>query len=151
MKSVLLAAALLPLSFIPAQAGEWQHAAASMGQFEGRIQMEDGAYGVDYGCSHISSSVGFFAEGAHVAKGLGSLHVDGEEVYSGPTTYNSKLDRTMIEASGREEYGPESKAGINKVLNALGSGMEAVWTTPDGTSFTVPLTGSAKIKSCVIR
>lgn len=135
----------------PALAGEWQHAAAPMGQFEGGISMEEGAYGITYGCAGSYGNLTFFAEGVHVAAGEGVVRIDGREVSRGGVDYNSLPDLTRYNLNAQYSYGPASWPRYNDLITALSGGTEAVWETPSGAVFTIPLTGSADIRSCLMR
>lgn len=148
---------LIPLTaMLLASAGmtsaqEWSHAAPGLGQYEGLLETEDGAMGINYACADSYSQVGFKANGVHVAAGVSTITVDGEQVATGNTTYNSKWDATSFTTRVEAEWGPKLKNEHNKLVQALAEGAEAVWTTPSGKSFTFTLKGSSDIVSCLLQ
>lgn len=135
----------------PALTQEWQHAAAPMGQFEGGITMEEGSYGISYGCADFYGNLTFFAEGVHVAAGEGVILVDGREVARGNVSYNSLPDLTRFNLNVQSSYGQASWSRYNDLITAVAGGSEVVWETPSGAAFTIPLTGSAGIRSCLMQ
>ena len=145
------AAALITALAGTAFAQEWSHAAPGMGQFEGLLETEDGAMGINYACAESYSQVGFKANGVHVAAGVSTISVDGEQVAAGNTTYNSKWDATSFTNRTEAEWGPKLKDAHNKLVQALAERSEAVWTTPSGESFTFSLKGSSNIVACLLQ
>ena len=130
---------------------EWRHAAAPMGQFEGGISLEGDAHGITYGCADSYGTLDFFAKGIHVSAGESVIRIDGQEVARGNTQYNSRPDLTRFSLNVQRSYGPGGWTQYNAAINALASGTEAVWETPSGAVFAIPLTGSAGIRSCLMR
>jgi hypothetical protein len=145
-RTCLLAA--LTLAAQSAAAAEWTHVPLMLGQFEGHYSTDESS--IFYSCSGLSSSVSFSANGLHVAKGDSSIKVDGKEVLSGNTVYNSTRDITSIGERVEQQYGDRLKNEYNTIINALASGNEAVWTTPNGETFTFDLTGSSDIRNCLV-
>lgn len=129
----------------------WDHAAAPMGQFEGRISLGEGAYGIYYGCSGSFGSLTFFAEGVHVGAGESVIRVDGREVARGNTQYNSIPDNTRFSVDVQHSFGPAGWTRYNDLISAIAAGSEAVWETPIGEEFVFPLSGSARIQSCLMQ
>lgn len=133
-----------------ATAEGWTHASPGLSQFEGTFDASGGNYGMNYACSPSYSQIGFRAQGLHIAAGESKISVDGVELVSGNTTYNSKWDATSFTNQVEAEWGARLKEAHNNLINALARGTEAIWTTPSGDSFTIDLTGSSGIKNCVI-
>ncbi len=148
---LLHATALLMALAGMASAQEWSHAAPGMDQFEGLLETEDGSSGINYACSTNYSQVGFQAKGVHVAAGVSTVSVDGEPVAAGNTTYNSKWDATSFTNRSEAEWGPQLKESHNKLVQAIASGSELIWTTPSGESFTFSLKGSSNIVACLLK
>lgn len=148
IKTVIFASALLAASGAMAQ--DWTHAAAAMGQFEGGVRSADDTHGIDYSCNPNMSQIGFFADGVHVAAGESTISVDGTELVSGNTTYNSSWDATSFTNRVEARWGDKLIDEHNALVDALASGYEASWTTPSGETYTFDLTGSADIKSCLV-
>jgi hypothetical protein len=57
--------------------------------------------------------------------------------------YSSTPDLTRYNVDVQRSYGPGGWARYNDLITALAGGTEAVWETPTGAAFIVPLTGSA--------
>lgn len=148
LAALAMTAALLAA---PALAEEWRHASAPMGQYEGGVSVDGDAHGISYGCSGISGSLTFYATGVHVAAGESVIRVDGREVARGNTQYNSTPNLTRFALDVQHSYGPGGWTRYNGAINALASGTEAVWETPTGETFRFPLSGSAKVRSCLMK
>lgn len=147
IRPTLLALALMSA---PAAAQDWMHTSAPMGQYEGGVRVDDGAYGVSYACGPGYSNVSLFADGVHVVAGESRVLVDGEEIASGNTVYNSARDTTAFTSEVKTNYGDAQKAAYNAVISAIASGQELTWVTPTDAEFVIPLTGSASIRNCVM-
>lgn len=141
----------MALSAKSAPADDWIHSAASMGQFEGTWSDDVAGVAISYGCSGLSSSVNFMADGLHVAAGKSLIEIDGEQVFEGNTTYNSLRDKTGVSSRVEARWGERQKSAHNAIINGLASGSEAVWTTPSGDVFQIDLTGSSEIRNCVMQ
>lgn len=141
-------------SFTAAAAAEtapsWHFAAAGMGQYEGGVTLEDGSAGITYSCSGLGAHLTFWAKGMHIAPGKTQITVDGKEIaLARPQAgYLSLNDQTTQSLDVAADYGKQMKGEINAVISALAKGKEAVWTTPNGDSFTFPLAGSSNITHC---
>lgn len=132
-----------------ASAEGWIHNALAMGQFEGGLTTEDGA-GLMYSCSPLSSSISLSADGMHIAAGKSTLEVDGEQVLETNTVYNSSWDKTEVSSRVEAEWGDVQKDKHNAIIKALASGSVATWKTPNGDSFVFDLSGSSKVRSCIM-
>lgn len=143
--------AALSLSAFPVSASEWTHNALMLGQFEGSLKNETEGSFLYYSCSGMSSTVSFSVSGLHVAAGKSVVEVDGIQVFEGNTVYNSSRDVTSISNRVQADWGQVQKDNHNKIINALASGAEAVWKTPNGGSFTFNLKGSSDIRNCKVK
>ena len=119
-----------------------------LGQFEGSLFNEAEGSFVHYSCSGLSSTVSFSVDGLHVDSGKSVIEVDGTQVFEGNTVYDSAWNRTSVSSRAEPKWGAVQKKEHNKIINALASGAEAVWTTPNGEAFTFDLTGSSDIRNC---
>lgn len=135
----------------PAISQEWEHAAAPMGQFEGRISLDGDAFGAYYGCADSFGNFTFFAKGVHVGAGESIIRIDGREVARGNTQYNSVPDDTRFSLDVQRSFGLNGWTRYNDLISAIAAGSEAVWETPTGEEFIFPLSGSAQIRSCLMR
>lgn len=148
MKLIAIAA-LLFATAAPALADKWEHASAPMGQYEGGLSMDNASYGINYHCSGMGTTISLYAEGLHVAKGESTLMVGDKNIIDDvDTTFSSRSGYTNINYNVKPDYGVLARTEMNKAIAALRSGMEAVWTTPSGKVFTLPLKNSAQIKVC---
>lgn len=147
MKHLALLAifALVPLT---AHANQWDHAAAHMGQFEGRY--EDDKVSVYYGCSGIGSSVTISVKGNRAGNGKGAIAVDGVKFVDLPLTYDGQQNDTWVEYDvmhGDHKPTKSDKAAYNKFIMAVATGKTMTVTFGDG-PVNVPLTNSGDIKAC---
>lgn len=132
-------------------ASDWTHAALMLGQFEGSLSNQAEGTFVHYSCSGISSTVSFSVDGLHIDSGKSVIEVDGTQVFEGNTIYNSAWNKTSVSSRAEAEWGAVQKKKHNKIINALASGNEAVWTSPNGEVFTFDLTGSSDIRNCMVK
>jgi hypothetical protein len=147
----LIALTVTALIATPAAAEGWSHTSAPMGQKEGKIVLSseaDGEYGITYSCTAAQSEVSFFVKSMQIAEGKSEIRVDGAEVASGNTEYNSAWDETSFSSEVMAEYGAPQKAVHNDLIEALAGGQSVIWVTPNGASYEITLTGSADIRRC---
>lgn len=147
----LIAVTAAALIATPAFAEEWSHVSAPMGQKEGGIRLSseaDGDYGINYSCAFSYSKVSFSVKSMQVAEGESEIRVDGDEVITGNTSYDSAWNETTFLSAVETEYGDAQKARHNALIEALASGRTVSWVTPNGASYDIPLTGSSNIRRC---
>ena len=158
----------------------WTHYTTSVDQFE-RVHRFQGFYWtgtedyeVEYSCMpSISSSISFKVKSdslefnteesieklrntiltgdRHIDSGENILTVDGIELVTDFMKYHSGIFEETTFSTGHLSYYEEHKKESNALVNALAGGAEAIWTTPSGDSFTFDLTGSAKIRNCLLK
>lgn len=142
LRSATLIAALLPsVSFAQA----WSHAAAPMGQFEGGIEMGNGA-SVGYSCAGFYSTLYAAVPGSHLE--MVTLVVDGRDIARlelEPDGMNSGFEWKVNDDSGRPHI-----VSFNQTLFSLAEGSELVLKTDANEILQrIPLKGSSNIKACV--
>ncbi|WP_417249276.1 hypothetical protein [Celeribacter sp.] len=143
--------AALSLTAFPVSASEWTHNTLMLGQFEGSLDNKAEGSFLHYSCSGMSSTVSFSVSGLHIAAGKSVVEVDGIQVFEGNTVYNSSWDETSISSRVQADWGQVQKDNHNRIIDALASGAEAVWTTPNEESFTFNLEGSSDIRNCKVK
>ena len=136
----------------------WTHEIKSRKWFEGFYWTGTEDYGINYSCMFSNhTDIKFMADGVYDGDGENVITVDGVELntdFMKYNKYNLGLGETTFSTdhlSYYEEHKEQSNALVNALVNALAGGAEAVWTTPSGDSFTFDLTGSAKIRNCLLK
>ncbi|SFY45784.1 hypothetical protein SAMN04244548_05360 [Paracoccus pantotrophus] len=129
-----------------ADADDWQHAAAPMGQFEGGI--DTATTGVGYSCAEFYTSVSVSLKGDHV--GFATLRVDGRDIDKLRLAAGHDASESSAEIRYSNGKTPASeKARVNRLIRALAGGKQFQIVTQDGYKASLSLKGSRPIESCI--
>lgn len=142
---------LLALISAPALSNEWQHTPLSPDHNSGYIEVDEGRYGISYDCTSDMTAVSLYAKESGATKGLNTVKVDGVLVLREDTSpYTTFQNIVTVGTRGSAKLGHDSVIKVNTMISALATGKQVTWMVPSGETYIITLTGSSKIKSCLI-